>query len=109
VHHRQYLAALSDQAEPLGPCDESGRRGVHQSVTLSLVLVLGLRPGAGAFGALPLALGLPEGKGASGSAVAVLTGFVAVETRGAFVPVTAGFGSGLAAGGAVNSRRCGTV
>ncbi len=29
MHQRQDLPPLPDQTEPLGPCDESGRRGVH--------------------------------------------------------------------------------
>jgi len=76
MHQRQDLPTLSDQPEPLGPCDESGRRGVHQSESLSLVCFW-LGAPADAAGALPLALGLALGKGKSGSAIAALTGFVA--------------------------------
>ena len=78
VHDRQDLAPLSDQTEPLGPCDESGRRGVHQcGAGCPWVCAWRVAPPADAAGAPPLALGLAPDKGASGSAVAVLTGFVA--------------------------------
>ena len=39
VNYREELAPLADQVEPLGPGDESGRRGVHCGVPVSLVLV----------------------------------------------------------------------
>jgi hypothetical protein len=108
VHHGENLAALSDKAEPLGPCDESGRRGVHQSVTLSLGLALAVELPALA-DVLPLALGLADDKGASGSAVAVLTVFVAGWMRGGLTPVTAGLDVGLAMAGAAIAGFSGTV
>jgi len=40
VENRENLPTLSDQAEPLGPGDESGRRCVHQWLALSLVVPL---------------------------------------------------------------------
>ena len=62
VHHREQLAALADQSEPLGPWrDESGRRCVHRSAAISLEW--------------------PEcfaGSGASGSTFAIRTGLVTV-------------------------------
>jgi len=36
VHDRQDLAPLSDETEPLGPCDESGRGRVHRAALESL-------------------------------------------------------------------------
>jgi hypothetical protein len=61
MHHREKLAALADESEPLGPWrDESGGRCVHRSEPVSLAVVL---------------TGL-AGSGASGSAFAIRTGFV---------------------------------
>jgi hypothetical protein len=67
MHHREKLAALADESEPLGPWrDESGRRCVHRSAVESF--------------------GVPErrpGSGASGSTFAIRTGFVTGLVRGA--------------------------
>jgi hypothetical protein len=108
VHHGENLAALSDKAEPLGPCDESGRRGVHQSVTLSLVLRFAVEVAEPA-GVTPLAVGLADDKGESGSAVAVLTGFVAGWVRGGLAFATTGLVTGFAMAGRVAGDLSGTV
>src|SRR5687767_6499435 len=97
VHHREDLTPLPHQAEPLGPCDESGRRGVHQSESLSLSLRRGLLPPPEEVaGALPLPRAPATGKGASGSAAAVLTGFVAAA---GFAAALTAWASGFATTG----------
>ena len=77
MHHRQQLAALADESEPLGPWrDESGRRCVHRSGVESLGL-----PGCLA------------GSGASGSTFASRIGFVT-----GLVAATAGLSTVFLAG-----------
>ena len=94
VHHRENLAALSDEAEPLGPCDESGRSerslaGAGFLGGFRQLVAIRVAPAAVALG-----LGGVPDKGPSGSAVAVLTGF----TAGAGLALARCSPAGLAAG-----------
>jgi hypothetical protein len=82
VHYRQYLATLTHQPEPLGPCDKGGCGDVHRWAPESLVLreieaTADEPPDAGAFAAA-----LAVGKGASASAAATFVPFAAAGRAG---------------------------